>query len=159
MIVADARRLPLVDSTVALVCTNPPYPGNGVWESGYWQSLMEAEAECRRVLTEDGWLLELVPLGEVEWWMQLDKAGAIEGAWPGRSVMPDLPARRGWKTLPRDVVEEMVGEFSKPGDVVLDPFGGSGLVASVANDLGRIGLSMDISFTQAQLARWRCAQS
>jgi DNA modification methylase len=39
--------------------------------------------------------------------------------------------------------------------VVCDPFGGTGTVAMVARALGRIGISVDLSFPYGRAARWR----
>lgn len=39
--------------------------------------------------------------------------------------------------------------------VVLDPFGGTGTTALVAQALGRVGISVDMSADYCQLARWR----
>ena len=39
--------------------------------------------------------------------------------------------------------------------VVLDPFGGTGTTAMVANALGRTGISLDMSADYSRLAQWR----
>lgn len=44
-----------------------------------------------------------------------------------------------------NVVSRLVEMFSEPGDIVLDPFGGTGVVATVASSLGRNAISSDIS--------------
>jgi DNA modification methylase len=49
--------------------------------------------------------------------------------------------------------------FSKKGQVVLDPFGGSGLVATTAAEMGRMGISNDISASQTQAATERAKLS
>ncbi len=43
--------------------------------------------------------------------------------------------------------------------VVLDPFGGTGTVAGVASQLGRIGVNVDLSADYCRLARWRTTKS
>lgn len=43
--------------------------------------------------------------------------------------------------------------------VVLDPFGGTGTVAMVAKQLGRVGISVDLSADYCRLAEWRCNES
>jgi DNA modification methylase len=43
--------------------------------------------------------------------------------------------------------------------VVVDPFGGTGTVAGVARQLGRIGISVDLSMGYSRLARWRVFKS
>ncbi len=44
-----------------------------------------------------------------------------------------------------NVVAEYIKNFSKPGDVILDPFGGSGVTAIEALMNGRKGISLDIN--------------
>ena len=49
-------------------------------------------------------------------------------------------------TFPRKLVETCLLAGSKPGDVVYDPFVGSGTVVMVARDLGRIGIGSDLTY-------------
>jgi site-specific DNA-methyltransferase (adenine-specific) len=55
----------------------------------------------------------------------------------------------------REVPRRFIEMFSKKGDVVLDPFGGSGVVAVTAAELGRKGISNDISDDQVTVAKER----
>jgi DNA modification methylase len=55
----------------------------------------------------------------------------------------------------REVPRRFIEMFSKKGDVVLDPFGGSGVVAVTAAELGRKGISNDISEDQVVVAKER----
>jgi hypothetical protein len=71
-----------------------------------------------------------------------NKAGEYERVGPRREYHFD-----GW-TPPS----------SSPG-VVVDPFGGTGTTALVADALGRTGISVDLSADYSKLARWRCAES
>lgn len=48
-------------------------------------------------------------------------------------------------TFPETLIEPMVLAGSRPGDVVLDPFGGSGTTGMVANRLGRRAILIDLS--------------
>jgi len=48
----------------------------------------------------------------------------------------------------REVPEKFIKMFTFENDIVLDPFGGSGLVAVTAAKLGRIGITNDISEVQ-----------
>jgi len=49
---------------------------------------------------------------------------------------------------PEDVIERIIKASSDPGDVILDPFLGSGTTAKVARDLGRscIGIELDENY-------------
>lgn len=65
----------------------------------------------------------------------------------GSSVW-DLPTARGksehgarWGS---ELVSHVIDRWSEPGDIVLDPFGGTGTTAAVACDLGRRGVSIDL---------------
>jgi DNA modification methylase len=55
----------------------------------------------------------------------------------------------------REIPKRFIEMFSKKGDVVLDPFGGSGVVAVTAAELGRKGISNDISEDQVMVAKER----
>ena len=45
--------------------------------------------------------------------------------------------------FPRNIVRPLIQTFSRPGDVVLDPFSGSGTVPLVAQELGRQHIGID----------------
>lgn len=55
------------------------------------------------------------------------------------------------KEIPRRFIEML----TKQGDVVLDPFGGSGIIPITAVELGRIGVCLDISSDQVDAAKKR----
>lgn len=63
----------------------------------------------------------------------IDHFAAFPMAFPGRIV-------QGW---------------SPPGGTVLDPFGGTGTTALVADVLGRDAISVDLSYDYCRLAQWR----
>lgn len=75
-------------------------------------------------------------------WSDVDKTLAEEGLL--------------WDTINEELVERFVNLFTRVDDVVLDPFGGSGVVAVTAARLGRIGINNDILKEQTQIAmnRW-----
>jgi site-specific DNA-methyltransferase (adenine-specific) len=54
-----------------------------------------------------------------------------------------------------EVVEYWLKAFTDPGDVVLDPFAGSGTVAVACKRLGRLYLSTELDFVRAIRARER----
>src|SRR5579864_1495841 len=47
--------------------------------------------------------------------------------------------------VPVEAIEPFINAFTKPGDVVLDPFAGSGMTGVAAAALGRRGRLFDIS--------------
>jgi DNA modification methylase len=60
-------------------------------------------------------------------------------------------------TYPEKLVEPCVLAGSRPGDVVLDPFCGSGTTGAVARRLGRDFVGLDMSAEYLELARKRIA--
>lgn len=50
-------------------------------------------------------------------------------------------------TFPPALVEPMIKAGSRPGDIVFDPFVGSGTTLQVARALGRSGVGLDLSYT------------
>jgi len=61
-------------------------------------------------------------------------------------------------TFPRKLVEPAILAGCPAGGVVLDPFGGSGTVGQVAEQLGRQWILLEINPAYAELARERTAQ-
>jgi DNA modification methylase len=61
-------------------------------------------------------------------------------------------------TFPRKLVEPCILAGCPAGGVVLDPFGGSGTVGRVAEDLGRRWLLFDLNPSYAQIAHRKTAQ-
>jgi DNA modification methylase len=59
--------------------------------------------------------------------------------------------------FPMELPRRIIRGWSPPGGVILDPFGGTGTTALVADALGRIGISVDRSADYCRLARWRAA--
>ncbi len=62
-------------------------------------------------------------------------------------------------TFPRKLVEPCILAGCHAGGIVLDPFGGSGTVGRVAEDLGRKWLLFDLSPKYAEIAKRKTAQT
>jgi DNA modification methylase len=60
-----------------------------------------------------------------------------------------------YATFPSSLVRPCVLAGSKPGDTVLDPFGGSGTTAAVAHALGRAAMLIDLNPANESLMRAR----
>lgn len=57
--------------------------------------------------------------------------------------------------LPGELVRRIIGVSSNPGDVVLDPFLGSGTTAVVAKEMGREAIGIELNPEYAEIARGR----
>jgi len=60
---------------------------------------------------------------------------------------------------PEALIERMISASSNPGDLVLDPFVGSGTTCKVADVLGRKWIGIDINKTYIEMAKKRLAES
>jgi DNA modification methylase len=60
-------------------------------------------------------------------------------------------------TMPPDLAERCIKAGSRPGDTVLDPFGGAGTTGLVADRLGRSAILCELNPEYARLARERIA--
>jgi len=60
--------------------------------------------------------------------------------------------------FPEKLAEFMIRSFCPPGGVVLDPFGGSGTTAAVAEEHGRDWITIDIRASQIDLMRRRITE-
>ncbi|HEX2099818.1 MAG TPA: site-specific DNA-methyltransferase [Candidatus Synoicihabitans sp.] len=77
-----------------------------------------------------------------------------------RSVwtVPTAPyAEAHYATFPPDLIRPCILAGSRPGDTVLDPFGGSGTTASVAMEYGRNAIMIDLNPANERLMRDRIA--
>jgi DNA modification methylase len=59
--------------------------------------------------------------------------------------------------LPMELLRRVVGCSSNPGDLVIDPFSGSGTTAAACVELGRRFLGIELSPQYAELSRRRLA--
>jgi DNA modification methylase len=60
-------------------------------------------------------------------------------------------------TMPPDLAERCIKAGSRPGDTVLDPFGGAGTTGLVADRLGRDAILCELNPEYARIARERIA--
>lgn len=61
--------------------------------------------------------------------------------------------------FPLELPRRLIKLYSYVGDVVLDPFGGSGTTVRAARDTGRHGISIDLSKRYSRLAAGRASQA
>jgi DNA modification methylase len=93
-----------------------------------------------------------------------DRWDAMEKSWQRqdganlRSVWWIAPAQyrdAHFAVMPEKLATICIAAGSRPGDVVLDPFGGSGTVASVATGMGRDSIYIDLNPKYIELAKQR----
>ena len=70
------------------------------------------------------------------------------------SLLIDLPLKYMHTTV--ELVERAIRNSSRPGDVVLDPFGGSGTTLIAAEKSGRVGrlMELDPKYCDVIVRRW-----
>ncbi len=59
---------------------------------------------------------------------------------------------------PPEIAERLINDFSNPGDVILDPFAGSGTTLDVAQKLYRKAIGIDIGTMAVKVARKRLSK-
>ena len=90
---------------------------------------------------------------------------AFNGAVPDKAnrrdvwtVNPEPFSEAHFATFPRRLIEPCIAAGSRVGDLVLDPFMGSGTTAMVAQDLGRKWLGCELNPEYAKMIHRRTAQ-
>lgn len=95
-------------------------------------------------------LIIMASLGRIDSWTgglarsNILRYGRVQ-IWPNGHPTPKPPA----------LIKELIECSSRPGDLVLDPFAGSGVVGAVARDLGRRFICIDVDPRWAPEARDR----
>lgn len=99
-----------------------------------------------------------------EVWFWIEGKNKKEGEW---RFLPDvlphnritLKSKEGIKhptQKPVDLMKRLIHFFSKRGDVILDPFLGSGTTMYAAQDLGRSCIGIEINPEFCEMAKTRC---
>jgi len=92
-------------------------------------------------------------------WDKMEKAEQCTGMRNKRDVWNVAPANypeAHFATFPPDLVKPCILAGTKPGDVVLDPFGGSGTTGMVALELGRRAVLVELNPEYTKLCDERC---
>jgi len=103
------------------------------------------------VATRDGFTLRPQDIPE--------RFPAHSDTWFFSRVAGTFNERRGWHgcQMPEQLLGRIIRASSKPGDLVLDPFAGSGTTPAVAKKLGRQYLGFELSKEYASKAEQRLA--
>jgi site-specific DNA-methyltransferase (adenine-specific) len=76
--------------------------------------------------------------------------------WEIGVIAPVARERTGYPSQkPEALLERLVGALSNPGDVVLDPYAGSGTTLAVAHKMGRAFIGIDASPVALETTRAR----
>ena len=92
-------------------------------------------------------------------WDLMEKAEQCSGYRNKRDVWTVSPAQfpeAHFATFPEKLIEPCILAGSKVGDIVLDPFSGSGTTVAVAERFGRRGVGIELNAAYIQLAQKRC---
>ncbi len=68
----------------------------------------------------------------------------INKAFPSEAHTPMYNWHKFWTRKPHNVIQEYIDKYSKPGDIILDPFAGSGVTLIEAIRTGRKVIGIDI---------------
>jgi site-specific DNA-methyltransferase (adenine-specific) len=109
----------------------------------------DGRADSRGRLPDDTWILRPQDLPE--------GFQPEEDTWYFSRVCGTFKERAGWHgcQMPEQLLGRIIRVCSNPGDVVLDPFGGSGTTLAVAKKLGRRWLGFELSANYAARIRAR----
>lgn len=95
--------------------------------------------------------------GLTGWWERFPERYHPLGAAPTNVWDYPIPRQGAWTgslrhacPLPPAMVERMILLSSDPGDLVFDPFAGTGIVAAQAERLGRVGIGLDVVADHAE---------
>ena len=91
-------------------------------------------------------------------WDQMEKEEQCTGMRNKRDVWTVAPAQfRGahFATFPEALIMPCILAGTRPGDVVMDPFGGSGTTGKVALELGRKALLIELNPDYIKLIKQR----
>src|SRR5437764_866656 len=108
-------------------------------------------ADSRGRVPDDTWILRPQDLPE--------GFNPGENTWYFSRVCGTFKERAGWHgcQMPEQLLGRILRVSSNPGDVVLDPFAGSGTTLVVARKLGRRWIGFEVSEKYAAQARARLA--
>jgi DNA modification methylase len=109
----------------------------------------DSRAEAKGRIPDDTWILRPQDIPE--------SFKADEDTWFISRVCGTFKERTGWHTcqMPEQVLGRIIKVSSRPGETILDPFGGSGTTLAVAKKLGRPFIGFELSKDYAKKAEAR----
>lgn len=151
---ADGRRYRTVDLTASNPGFTYEWRGRRPSEGRHWayseEGMRRLEAEGRLYYTSTG-------LPQLKRYLDEMQGVPVQDVWVDIPPLPPKAAERlGYPTQkPEALLERILRASSSPGDVVLDPFCGSGTALAVAQRLGRRWIGIDVAPLAIALVRRR----
>src|SRR3989344_8373136 len=87
-------------------------------------------------------------------WLKFTKTWFVHRPKPRKEAEKLHPAK-----FPESLIEEFILFFTKKGEVVLDPFLGTGSTLVACDTMGRRGIGVELLEKYADIARGRTSQS
>jgi DNA modification methylase len=116
-----------------------------------WDRMVHGSGDCRR---------QFAPQHELVWFAVKDRAFAFPGGRPKsviRVKVSPLRFRSHPTEKPVPLMEQLVRAVTRPADLVVDPFAGSGSTGVACVNLGRAFLGIELAAEHAATARRRLA--
>jgi DNA modification methylase len=167
------------DKCVDLVLTDPPYPDYWKQEYRYFEGILEflKRFNCRQIIF---WTAkEEFPLDYTAihiWDKKVGAGSQYERIFErngskeykvfrhyliNSTVAASFTGDTFWghpSQKPKKLMQELVKKFSKEGDIILDPFAGSGSTLLAAKNMGRKYIGIEISPDYCKIAEDRLRQ-
>ena len=153
------RRLIAEGVKVQMCVTSPPYWGLRDYGTATWEG---GDAACDHLRPRLGGHGDKSPIhgsghasdeaSQIQQWREVCRKRSVWNI--PTSPYPDAH----FATFPPDLIEPCILAGSKPGDIVLDPFFGSGTTGEVAQNLGRSWIGCELNPEYEPLQKRRTEQ-
>jgi len=174
----DCREiLPQLDVKVDLVLTDPPYPNQHL-EYGSCDISLLNQFDCRQLVfwsANQEFPLKYTAIHiwdkhhyglDCQYERIFERNGKISyRVYEGHTVFSSVSAKMAkdicWQhpsQKPQKVILKLVDDYSEIGNLILDPFLGSGTTCYCAKKLGRRSIGIEIEEKYCQIAAKRCSQ-
>jgi len=104
--------------------------------------LPEDPKHVRRPLRQSETILMLTKSVDHRWNPEMQRFLGLGDVW--KFARERSQAKRGMRAFPPELPQRCILLSTQPGDIVLDPFGGSGTTVGVALSLGRFGVDVEL---------------
>ena len=171
--------LPQLDEEVDIIITDPPYPNYYIDEYKYYEGILNflAAFDCRQLIfwtSKEDFPLDYT---SIHIWNKLCGTYAtkefiyerngdnIECEFNYQKIKNQIDAQMNRDVItghksqkPIRLMTEMIAKFTKPNELILDTFMGSGSTLAAAKKLGRRAIGIEINKKWCEVAAKRLAQ-